>query len=141
MSTVEQNYANHTYRPTSFLIAALCALIGFVAMVIAAFRQPGYITAGLVVLAIAVICTVIMVRSYALKLQNRIIRLEMQTRLARLGLMDANFARLAMPQIIALRFASDAELPALMPRALAENLSSDQIKQAVTNWQGDFLRT
>ena len=136
----EQNYANHTHRPRLWLIAALCTLAGFIAIVVAVFQQPGYLTGGLVLLAFGVICTVLMVRGYAIRLQDRIIRLEMQTRLARLG-RDANFARLAMAQIIALRFASDAELPALIDRALAENLSSDQIKRAVTSWQADLLRT
>ena len=140
MSTVEQNYANHVHRPTLWLAAALLALLGFIAMVLAVIRQPGYITAGLVLVAISLICTIMMVRGYAIRLQNRIIRLEMQTRLARLGL-EGNAARLAMPQLIALRFASDAELPALMQRAIAENLTSDQIKRAVTSWQADLLRT
>jgi hypothetical protein len=95
---------------------------------------------GLVLLAVAVMCTVFMVRGYALTLQNRIIRLEMQVRLARLG-REAQFARLDMQQIIALRFASDAELPGLLERAIAEKLTSDQIKRAVTSWQADLLRT
>ena len=140
MSVPEQNYANHRHRPTSWLVAAAFALIGLILMVLAAFRQSGYITYGLVLLAISLLTTIYMVRAYALRLQNRIIRLEMQTRLARLG-RDASFARLEMPQLIALRFASDAELPALMERALTEKLTPDQIKQAVTSWQGDHFRT
>ena len=80
------------------------------------------------------------VRQFSLKLQDRIIRLEMQTRLARLG-READLARLSLRQIIALRFASDAELPALLQRAAAEKLSADQIKRAVTAWQPDDMRT
>ena len=137
-TTVEQNYANHRHRPTLWLVAALSSLVALIAMVVAAFRQSGYITFGLGLLAFALVCTVLMVRGYALKLQNRIIRLEMQVRLARLG---RDFGRLELPQIIALRFASDQELPALIERALAEKLTPDQIKQAVTSWQADLLRT
>ena len=137
---MEQNYANHAQRAPLWLVSAFTALLGFIAMVVAVFRQPGYITGGLVLLAFSLICVVMMVRGYALRLQNRIIRLEMQTRVARLG-RDADFARLTMPQIIALRFASDAELPALMARAIADNLTPDQIKQAVAVWQPDHMRT
>ena len=49
--------------------------------------------------------------------------------------------RLSTPQIVALRFASDAELPALLERADREQLSSDQIKKAIKNWVPDWDRT
>jgi purine nucleoside permease len=75
-----------------------------------------------------------------LRLQDRIIRLEMQTRLARLG-RAADCGRMTLRQIVALRFASDAELPALLDRAAAEHLTADQIKRAVTAWQADHMRT
>jgi hypothetical protein len=64
----------------------------------------------------------------------------MRTRLARLG-HEADLARLSMRQIVALRFASDAELPGLLQRAAAENLTADQIKRGVTSWQADDMRT
>lgn len=135
-----QNYANHRYRPLLWLIAALSAVVGFALMVLFVLRQPSLISAGLLLIGVSLICVVWMVRQYALRLQNRIIRLEMQTRLARLG-RDGDFGRLAVPQIIALRFASDAELPALLSRAITEHLTADQIKRAVTAWQADLLRT
>ena len=137
---MEQSYANHVHRPTVWMVGALSGLLGFVAMAVLVVRQPGLASVGLLLLAVSLVCVVLMVRQYAVRLQNRIIRLEMQTRLGRLG-RDADFARLAMPQIIALRFASDGELPALLDRAIAESLTADQIKRAVTNWQADLLRT
>lgn len=135
-----QSYANHAYRPTGWMIGTLSALLAFVAMIVVLVRQPGLLTAGLVLLAFSLICVLFLVRRYALRLQDRIIRFEMQTRMARLGL-ERPFARLSLPQIIALRFASDAELPALVDRATTENLSADQIKRAVADWQADSLRT
>lgn len=135
-----QNYANHVHRPTLWLVGALSAVIGFGLMVFVLLGEPGLMSTGLLLLAFSVICLLLMVRRYAIRLQDRIIRLEMQTRVARLGY-ETNFSRLSMPQIVALRFASDAELPALIDRSIAENLTSDQIKRAVTNWQPDYLRT
>jgi hypothetical protein len=54
---------------------------------------------------------------------------------------QAVLARLSKPQVIALRFASDAELPALVEQADREHLSADQIKRAIRNWMPDFERT
>jgi len=54
---------------------------------------------------------------------------------------QATLARLATPQIIALRFASDSELPALVERADRDRLTADQIKRAITTWVPDFDRT
>lgn len=135
-----QSYANHRYRPRLWLIGALSAVVGFVLIVLFVLRQPSAGGFGLLLLGFSLICVLLMVRRYALRLQDRIIRLEMQTRLARLG-RAADVGRATLRQIIALRFASDAELPALLDRAVAEHLTEDQIKRAVTAWQADHLRT
>ena len=135
-----QTYANHVYRPTFWSFTLLVAFLAFLLMVVFLVRQVSVMTIALVMLSSSLVCAVMLIRRFALRLQNRIIRLEMQMRLIRLGL-DTHLTRLAMPQIVALRFASDAELPALVDRAIAENLTADQIKRAVTNWQGDHLRT
>ena len=105
-----------------------------------AYADPTAQALSLVLLALAVLGGLTLMRYFALRLQNRIIRVEMQLRLMRLGREKA-LTELTMSQLVALRFASDAELPALIDRAVAENLSPDQIKRAVIDWQGDYLRT
>ena len=95
---------------------------------------------ALLALAGVVLSAVSLIRVFALRLQNRIIRLEMQVRLARLG-RESALGRLTLPQVVALRFAADAELPALVDRTLSEDLKPDAIKRAVRDWQGDYYRT
>ncbi len=81
-------------------------------------------------------------RGYALKNQDRLIRLEEQLRLAdlldenQLSLIDA----LTIDQYIGLRFASDAEVAALAQRAVTEHLNRKQIKEAITHWRPDNHR-
>ena len=135
-----QTYANHRYRPRLWSTGALAALIAFVLVAWMTIGAATRSNVALLLLAYATVIAVYTVRSFSLKLQDRIIRLEMQTRLARLG-RDADLARLSTRQVVALRFASDAELPGLLQRAAAENLTADQIKRAVTTWQPDHMRT
>ena len=138
--TGTQTYANHAHQPRQTLIAALFAFAAFVVLVIVAVRAPSPQNLALVSLSCSAIVLVGISRTYIVKLQDRIIRLEMRLRLERLG-RAADFGRLAHGQIIALRFASDDELPELVDRALSERLTSQQIKQAVKDWQADWFRT
>jgi hypothetical protein len=138
-----QTYANHPHRP--FLWAAgalfwLLALIGCVAAALGAgWGAPlgvgGLLGATLVALAIG--------RIYITRLQDRIILLEMQVRGATLlsPAQQARLAALPKAQVIALRFASDEELPGLLDRAVEESLTPDAIKRAVRIWRADHLRT
>jgi hypothetical protein len=138
--TQTQTYANHAHQPRQTAIAALFAFAALIALVIAAVQQPSLLTLALVSLCCAVIMLVAMSRTYIVRLQDRIIRLEMQLRLARLG-RAGDFARLAHVQLVALRFASDEEMPELIDRALSERLTAKQIKEAVKDWQADWYRT
>ena len=138
MST--QSYASHAHRPVLTTIAGVFTLVAMVMLIIFAFRQPAVVSFALVLLSLGVFTLVLISRAYTVRLQNRIIRLEMLGRLARIG-RDGDFPRLSTSQIVALRFASDGELPALVDRTLAENLTSDQIKRAIVSWQADLYRT
>ncbi len=70
------------------------------------------------------------------------IRIEERLRLAILldKPMRARIGELTESQLVGLRFASDAELPALAERALTEKLSRDDIKKAITQWRPDYWR-
>ncbi|MGK4568241.1 DUF6526 family protein [Flavobacterium sp. 3HN19-14] len=94
-------------------------------------------------LFLAVIWLSYMLRQhYALKLQDRIIRMELRYRYFTLtgNHFDAIEAKLRDSQLFALRFCSDEELPGMVRRALDENLSGSKIKQAILDWKGDHER-
>ena len=95
-----------------------------------------------VVMAIVAFVAVGKARSHSLKAQDRIIRLEERLRYQALlpaGELAASQG-LTLKQVIALRFASDAELPHLVHRALAETMTPKQIKESVTVWRPDYDR-
>lgn len=137
-----QNYENHRYNPKPTVIGMAFALI---ALLCFAGGWLGFRTTGLgqLFLTLAVLVLFGISRLYTTTLQDRIIRLEMWRRCDRIlspterPLLD----RLTRPQLIALRFTSDEELPALLDRALNESLTPDQIKRAVKNWVPDYHRT
>jgi hypothetical protein len=81
-------------------------------------------------------------RDRALVVQDRIIRLEERLRLAALLPAEdrAHVDELSIKQLIALRFASDDELPALVHKTLTQNLEPKAIKQSIVNWRGDYHR-
>ena len=80
---------------------------------------------------------------YTAALQDRIIMLEMKVRCAEIlpAGDDAELASLGLKQIVALRFASDEELGALLDRAVRDNLSPNEIKAAIKTWRPDLDRT
>ena len=140
MAQEPQNYANHAYRPLAWNITVVVGLIAFLVLLGHSYQEPTSVSFALLALAGVVLSAVSLIRVFALRLQNRIIRLEMQVRLARLG-RESALGRLTLPQVVALRFAADAELPALVDRTLSEDLKPDAIKRAVRDWQGDYYRT
>jgi hypothetical protein len=93
--------------------------------------------------AMALLVLFFYVRIFVLMVQDRVIRLEMRLRLA--GLLPADLRpripEFTVAQLVALRFASDAELPALARKVLDEKLNDRKaIKQLIKDWQADYLR-
>jgi hypothetical protein len=96
-----------------------------------------------VILAIGLLALFTASRVQVLTVQDRLIRLEMRLRLRSLLPPDlaAQIDAIPVKQLVALRFASDAELPALVREVLAGNLATAKdIKLRVKNWQPDYLR-
>jgi uncharacterized protein DUF6526 len=142
-STRQQSYANHGHRPYLSWAASVFATAALVIFVGDWLRGWHSGQLGLVMLALATIVLVSISRVYTTSLQNRIIRLEMRLRLMDLLPQEqrSKFDQLTTAQLVGLRFASDAELPALVDRAIAERLSREDIKKAIKTWVPDWNRT
>ncbi|MEO8256175.1 MAG: DUF6526 family protein [Acidobacteriota bacterium] len=140
-----QTYANHRHNPAMTGIGFILVVVSIVAFALQWFGigGPPLFAAGLAALIGAVIVLLLISRNYTTALQDRIIRLEMRIRGAQVlsPQHQAALSRLSKPQIVALRFASDAELPALLERAERERLTADQIKRAIKDWVPDLDRT
>ena len=108
-----------------------------------AFAGPTFATAWDVIVSIALLAGLVLARYMPLVAQNRLIRLEEEIRLGRLLPVEMRGAqdRLRASQYIALRFASDEEVPDLVRRIHAGELkTSSDIKRAIKNWRPDTLR-
>jgi len=144
MSETGQSYRNHAkIIPIYHYFALPVAAANAVTLLYRAITRPTLdtIIAGLMGVALAIMF--LMARVFALTVQDRVIRLEMRLRLRELLPADLQprLGEFTRDQLVALRFASDAELPVLARRVLEERLQDRKaIKQLVQNWQADHLR-
>jgi len=138
-----QSYANHSrLDPTFHFVLGPLVVTSVVLSIIVFTRHPGLDSLLWIVLAIALLFNAVKTRAYSLTVQDRVIRLEERLRLSLL-LPEAarpRIAELKVSQLVALRFASDAELPALAMRALNEGLTPKQIKASIQGWRPDTFR-
>ncbi len=140
-----QNFKNHGRMVPLFHYVAFTAVLFPFILTLAHFFKSinegsGRLqAAAMVSLTVAVILALWFARSFALKAQDRGIRAEESLRYFAItgNLPDS---KLKMSQYIALRFAPNNEFVDLAHRAVSENLSSKQIKEAIQHWRGDYNR-
>ena len=144
MAESEQTYKNHTRLfPLFHFIASPIMLLNFVNSIRHVWLGPSRSTVWAMIVAFGLVCVTLASRVMALAVQDRVIRLEMQLRLMRVlpPQLQSRIAALKRQHFVALRFASDEELPALVEEVTDGRLkTSKEIKLRVKNWQGDFLR-
>jgi hypothetical protein len=148
--TKPQTLANHTrFDPPFhffvlpiFALGLILSLIHFFAHIAHGDLRDHVHAFLLVLLALAFLILALKVRFYALRLQDRIIRLEERLRLTQLlsEPLRSRIPELTEGQLCGLRFASDAEIPKLVERALNEKLSRADIKKAIQTWRPDYWR-
>jgi hypothetical protein len=144
-----QNFANHSkIVPTFHYVILPILAINLVSSIFGLVRSirtaafSGHAVLGFLVAA-ALVLLALYARMFALAVQDRVIRLEMQLRLQNLLPADLRprIPEFTVSQLVALRFACDAELPELARKVLAENLRERKaIKQLIHDWQPDNLR-
>ena len=139
-----QNYANHAKRPPLLFLAgcflSTAATLGIGYLLVVDF------SAGTLALFVVAACTAIgllYARRFSTRVQDRVIRLEERLRLERIlpDELKGEIGQLTTDQLIALRFASDAEVTGLVRRIVAGALTDPKsIKQAVEHWRADHQR-
>ena len=142
MNQTTQSYANHRrYVPAYGALFAILS-INVIYSVVYSFRHPAFDSYWRVALGIGFLIFFFTVRGFATHNQDRIIRLEERLRLAQIlpdGL-KARISELSEAQLVGLRFASDAEVPALMQKTLTDRLDREAIKKVIQNWRADTFR-
>ncbi|HEX3119826.1 MAG TPA: DUF6526 family protein [Candidatus Acidoferrum sp.] len=141
----QQNYSNHgRFFPPFHFFAAPVLLANFVWSIVR-LKHLGYSPYAIfsVVVAAALVVTLLVARLMALKVQDRVIRLEERLRYQRLLPTDlqSRIEDFTVNQLVSLRFASDAELPGLARKVLDDKINDRKtIKQMIKVWKPDYLR-
>jgi hypothetical protein len=140
----KQNFSNHTRWVPAFHFVAFPILVLNAGWAI--YRLFGGVSFEAILnllVAIALLITLFVARVFALKAQDRVIRLEMRLRMRELLPADlqGRIQEFTPAQMVGLRFAGDGELPALARKVLDDSITdATPIKKLVTDWQGDYYR-
>jgi hypothetical protein len=143
---VPQNLKNHArFHPPFHFFVLPMLLLNFIFSIYVTIRHwPEHWALHLwwIVMSIVFFIMAGLSRGAALTVQDRVIRLEERLRLHALLPAEerSHINELSIKQLIALRFASDEELPALVRKTLTQNLEPKAIKQSIVNWRGDYHR-
>lgn len=144
----EQSFRNHRrFVPLFHFVVGPILLVNFLWACYRLFRgmpyQPVFDRLLDMLVALALVAVFFFARIFALTVQDRVIRLEERLRLASLLPDDLRprIPELTRSQLVALRFASDEELPALTRQVLDQRMRNpNEIKQQIRSWRGDHLR-
>ena len=141
---VQQSFENHAkFVPLFHYVAAPILLINLVWSIVRVVRTPSVDSVIALLVAWALILIFFHARLFALTVQDRVIRLEMQLRLAKLLPPDLlpRIPEFGHKQLVALRFAPDDELPDLCRKVLTDKITDQrQIKRLIRKWNPDYLR-
>jgi hypothetical protein len=141
--TKTQNFQSHARIDPPFHFFLLP--VAFATVIIGIYdltQRQAFSDIWFVVVAVAFLLAIFKIRTYPLKVQDRVIRLEERMRLTALlpEPLKSRIPELSEDQLVALRFASDAELPELVEKTLANQWTKKEIKAAIVNWRPDYFR-
>ena len=138
-----QNLKNHgRLDPPYHFVLFFVLVANLIVSIVYVVRHPCFYSAWFVVLSVAAFLALFRMRTYPLKVQDRVIRLEERMRLQALAPAEwhTQIYRLTEDQLIGLRFAADDEVVELAKQALEHNLNRKQIKQRIQSWRADYWR-
>ena len=143
MADSAETYGNHRkFVPLFHFVALPILLLNVLFMAYHAVTERSLRDVWALLMGIALLLVAFFARVFALKVQDRVIRLEERSRLRALlpPESQARINDLTSDQLIGLRFASDAELPGLTATVLRDNLQREAIKKLVKTWRADNAR-
>jgi hypothetical protein len=138
-----QHLKNHArFDPPYHMVLAAVLAVNFIVAIAFLVNHFNIYASWLLILSIAAFIPMMKIRSYPLKVQDRVIRLEERLRLQALAPAEwhAQIYRLTEDQLIGLRFAGDDEVVELAKQALEHGLDRKQIKERIKNWRPDTFR-
>ena len=139
----QQTFANHSRMVFGFhgilFLAIISLLIGSIMNLVDSSDENLYSASLLVLTPLILLLLMFYTRAFALKAQDRAIRVEEKLRYFMLTGKAIN-NKITTRQFVGLRFASDDEFAALAEKAAMENLSENDIKKEISNWKADEYR-